>query len=313
MSGLGDALTLFNKMYDDMDAIAKSRGLYLATVAAIPAAGVVKIQTFDAATPQDYQMARLLTFAPNVGDTVLVAPVPGGAAVVVAPVMKGATTYTLDNVLDLKPNITGAALTIENQGGNSGVELGKKGTPETPYVDFHSGPDFTDYDARIIASGGDAFNGDGALSFLAKTVSFPNGVLNNLMMNAGYTLLDGTIADPAQTASTTSLSVFAAAVSKAITLPAGTWSLLLVGGGLFSNSTGEGAGVTVHLSNSTTVATNSEHTKSVDSNASLQIVTQGTLANLSGSQTIYLAYHASASGTASCALPWFLVFGRQTA
>lgn len=52
---------------------------------------------------------------------------------------------------------------------NSGnFEIGRvDGTASTPFIDFHSGATATDYDARIIASGGNGSNGQGALGITA--------------------------------------------------------------------------------------------------------------------------------------------------
>ncbi len=46
---------------------------------------------------------------------------------------------------------------------NAGIELGQIGTSTTPYFDFHSGATATDYDARIVASGGTGVSGGGTL------------------------------------------------------------------------------------------------------------------------------------------------------
>jgi len=49
------------------------------------------------------------------------------------------------------------------------VELGSADTTaSTPYIDFHSGTTVTDYDSRIIASGGTSSAGDGSLSYVAN-------------------------------------------------------------------------------------------------------------------------------------------------
>lgn len=74
-------------------------------------------------------------------------------------------------------------------GSNQGLELGTSGSSNTPYVDFHSGATGTDYDARIIASGGTGTAGKGTLGIQADYVQL--GLNGN---NSGTDLLacDGT-------------------------------------------------------------------------------------------------------------------------
>lgn len=55
----------------------------------------------------------------------------------------------------------------------STIELGSTSTANTPVLDFHSSGNNIDYDSRIIASGGSASVGQGALSFLAAICVLP--------------------------------------------------------------------------------------------------------------------------------------------
>ncbi|WP_234822776.1 hypothetical protein [Ensifer adhaerens] len=48
---------------------------------------------------------------------------------------------------------------------NQGIELGPAGIANTPFIDFHSSGANTDYDARILASGGSGATGNGALTY----------------------------------------------------------------------------------------------------------------------------------------------------
>lgn len=57
-------------------------------------------------------------------------------------------------------------------GVNTGVELGSTSQANTPYVDFHSSGNNIDYDARILASGGTASDGNGVLTYTAATHNF---------------------------------------------------------------------------------------------------------------------------------------------
>lgn len=63
------------------------------------------------------------------------------------------------------------ASSISMTGANQGLELGPPGTTNTPFIDFHSGASSTDYDARIIASGGTAGAGGGSLEFTCATLT----------------------------------------------------------------------------------------------------------------------------------------------
>jgi hypothetical protein len=56
---------------------------------------------------------------------------------------------------------------------NASIEIGKQGTSNTPFIDFHSSSSVTDRDARISCSGGTASSGQGTLSIEAKQLVFP--------------------------------------------------------------------------------------------------------------------------------------------
>ncbi|NJK44732.1 MAG: hypothetical protein HC933_10985, partial [Pleurocapsa sp. SU_196_0] len=60
---------------------------------------------------------------------------------------------------------------IVNSATNSSVEIGKMASTETPFLDFHSSGLSTDYDSRIIASGGTSSPGTGTLSVHAALLS----------------------------------------------------------------------------------------------------------------------------------------------
>jgi hypothetical protein len=54
----------------------------------------------------------------------------------------------------------------------AGIEIGRTdGTASTPFIDFHSGATATDYDSRIIASGGNGTSPGGSLELIAALVS----------------------------------------------------------------------------------------------------------------------------------------------
>lgn len=76
-----------------------------------------------------------------------------------------------------------APVTIRSSGGgfdlfkfqadaNGNLEIGRTdGVASTPYIDFHSGATLTDYDARILASGGNGTAGNGTLDITATNLS----------------------------------------------------------------------------------------------------------------------------------------------
>ena len=66
--------------------------------------------------------------------------------------------------------------------GTMGIEHGNiLGAASTPYYDWHSSGNSIDYDARIIATGGTATNGQGTLSIYAATLA-----VNALLTISGY-------------------------------------------------------------------------------------------------------------------------------
>jgi hypothetical protein len=72
-------------------------------------------------------------------------------------------------------------------GSNVGVELGgTNGTATTPFVDFHSGATATDYDARIIASGGNGASGGGTLRLIATNLYAGAAGTNSLWHSGNF-------------------------------------------------------------------------------------------------------------------------------
>ncbi len=82
--------------------------------------------------------------------------------------------HTANNSLDLY-NTTYGNRAIFHAGS---LELGQtNGVAQQSYIDFHSGAITTDYDARIISTGGNGAAGGGALTFVANSFSFSGGNL----------------------------------------------------------------------------------------------------------------------------------------
>ncbi len=69
------------------------------------------------------------------------------------------------------------------------IELGAPGTSNTPLIDFHSSASSTDYDARIIASGGDAATGNGVLVLEAYDIGLTADAGGNVYVNEGGLVL----------------------------------------------------------------------------------------------------------------------------
>lgn len=71
-------------------------------------------------------------------------------------------------------------------GTNHALEIGRTdGSSSTPYIDFHSGAVTTDYDARIVASGGTGTIGQGALTVNALSVQLPSSTKLGVSSVAG--------------------------------------------------------------------------------------------------------------------------------
>jgi len=102
-----------------------------------------------------------------------------GAAPLASPTFTGTITgaaMTLTGSAAISGNltVTGPLLTVgATYAGASGLEIGRTdGTASTPFVDFHSGATATDFDARIIATGGTGTNGGGTLTLQAASIAF---------------------------------------------------------------------------------------------------------------------------------------------
>ena len=66
--------------------------------------------------------------------------------------------------------------TLTLSGLNQGMELGNTSSANTPYVDFHSSGNPTDYDARIIVSGGTTSIANGDMSIMSGSLRMPSKV-----------------------------------------------------------------------------------------------------------------------------------------
>lgn len=76
---------------------------------------------------------------------------------------------------------SGVALT----GANTGFELGSLTVQNIPYLDFHSSGNNTDFDSRIIATGGTSIVGQGTLSYVAASHVFNGSQIVNSTIYSG--------------------------------------------------------------------------------------------------------------------------------
>ncbi len=97
----------------------------------------------------------------------------GTTAMVWQTVTTNEAAQTLTNKTLTSPTITNPSFTgVTNfPASNAQIEIGAQGTANTPFIDFHSGATTTDYDSRIIASGGTGVTGAGTLTLTAATVA----------------------------------------------------------------------------------------------------------------------------------------------
>ncbi|QGT54004.1 tail fiber protein [Acinetobacter phage vB_AbaM_Konradin] len=98
-----------------------------------------------------------------------------------APTFTGAGRFIDNLTVNGTTNTTGLinSGTLRSSGGSylgNQMELGNVGTASPVYIDFHSGASDTDYDARIMSSGGTTAIGNGALSYIAASHSFNGSI-----------------------------------------------------------------------------------------------------------------------------------------
>lgn len=111
----------------------------------------------------------------------------------------------------------------------------------------------------------------------------------------------------ADTANTTSTSVFADAASVSITLGTGTWSLFCIGGLLLSHSAGDATWrLEVNGTGGSTRTLNVLVEKQVIANQNATSITGG------GSITVKVQYRASDVGTAAARNPWAIIVAVRT-
>jgi hypothetical protein len=99
-------------------------------------------------------------------------------------IIKTVGTSTIKDVIDVSSyTITGAFIRGTNfiaqpnnltiNGSAASIELGNKTSGNTPFIDFNSSGNNNDYDARIIATGGNSTSGNGGLTFQCGAVILP--------------------------------------------------------------------------------------------------------------------------------------------
>lgn len=89
---------------------------------------------------------------------------------------RNATNLNTGTIADarLPANMSGKTFTsgvILDYAGNNSLEIGRKdGVASTPFLDFHSGAVVTDYDVRLLFSGGTGVSGQGSLDITAGSL-----------------------------------------------------------------------------------------------------------------------------------------------
>lgn len=98
------------------------------------------------------------------------------------------TVITTGNLSDITGSLTTTApFTIKNSSGtpilsttnatNGNLEIGRvDGVSSTPYIDFHSGATASDFDSRILATGGTGVSGQGTIQIVGNLINNINTV-----------------------------------------------------------------------------------------------------------------------------------------
>lgn len=100
-------------------------------------------------------------------------------------VSSGTTTTGTTNTGALTANgaitgqVSGVTVIAMSNDANGSIELGKvNGTGTTPFIDFHAGATATDYDFRLIASGGTGSTGGGTLELVGGKTQISTANVN---------------------------------------------------------------------------------------------------------------------------------------
>lgn len=75
-----------------------------------------------------------------------------------------ASSYTITGSILKATGVNWTPTVLNLTGSSAGIEIGTVGTTNTPFIDMHSSSSSTDYDVRLIASGGTASAGNGNLT-----------------------------------------------------------------------------------------------------------------------------------------------------
>jgi phage-related tail fiber protein len=129
----------------------------IATTAYVRAALAALVDSSPAALDTLYELAAAIGNDPNFATTVT------NALAAKAPLASPKFTGT--------PETSG---TMHIAKGGGGLELGRTdGTSQATYIDFHSGAEATDYDARIISTGGNGALGGATLAIQCAALVLP--------------------------------------------------------------------------------------------------------------------------------------------
>jgi hypothetical protein len=85
--------------------------------------------------------------------------------------------------------VSGATVIAMSNDANGSIELGKvDGTATTPFIDFHAGATATDFDVRVIASGGTGVAGAGTLQIQGGRFNLSTANVNLASISTATTI-----------------------------------------------------------------------------------------------------------------------------
>lgn len=196
-------------------------------------------------------------FGLAVGDTSMTVDAPTG-------------NIETDGTATFKSATTGEVI-VGDGSGNGSIEIGQqnRATPGTPFIDFHSSATNTDYDVRLLASGGNATAGSGLLTVDSGGLY----TLGGIVTDSDIDVRGGDI-----TNSTGALNITSGGLSSSITLtPTGFGEVNVVsdtlvvgpGGGVAATMTTNGAGSLVLNTNNNIDSGQITITQGVDADITL--------------------------------------------
>jgi hypothetical protein len=103
----------------------------------------------------------------------------------------GTTTLTGTTTINgaINTQVSGATVISMSNDANGSIEIGKvDGTATTPFIDFHAGATATDFDVRVIASGGTGVAGAGTLQIQGGRFNLSTANVNLASISTATTI-----------------------------------------------------------------------------------------------------------------------------